>query len=218
MIAKNIISKSVFPLSITDSADEALSMLALYRLKELAVVEDTKLIGILSEDQAYEIEAEESIDKILKRGKVLSVNVSTHLFELISKMATNKLTMIPVVKEDQFFGIVTQEDVFNYYANSFSFKEVGSIIVFEVTRKEYSMVEISQIVESESAAILSSFLSDAADINRIVVTLKINKQDIHTIIASFERYGYEIKASFTEKEYIDSLKERYDLLMHYLNV
>ncbi len=218
MIAKNIISNSVFPLSVNDTADEALSMMSLYRLKELPVVENKKLIGILTENEAFELNPDDSIGPSLQNGNVISVTEGTHLIELISKMATHKLSMIPVLVENEYSGLITQDDMFNFYANSFSFKEIGSILVIEVSRKEYSMVEISQIIESERAAILSSFLSDASDISRIVVTLKINKLDIQTIISSCERYGYEIKASFTEEEYVDNLKERYDLLMHYLNV
>jgi len=219
MIAKEIISKNVFPIRITDSAEEALSLMTLYRLKELAVVENDKLIGILTEEEAYALNDEESINGIVNQGIVEHVVEETHLFELISKLADHNLTMLPVLsKEGKFLGVITQEDVFKYYANSFSFTEAGSIIVLDVVRKEYSMAEISQIVESENAAILSSFLSDAREITRIMVTLKINKQDIQAIVAGFERYGYEVKASFTEQEYIDNLKERYDLLMHYLNV
>ena len=72
--------------------------------------------------------------------------------------------------------------------------------------------------ESENAAILSTFLTSEENSNRVQVTLKINKQDIGSIIASFQRFDYDITATFSDYEYIDDLKERYDALMSYLNV
>ena len=70
----------------------------------------------------------------------------------------------------------------------------------------------------ENASILSSFLTRNPNSEEILVTLKLNVQDLQHIIATLERYDYTIKATFAETEYIDSLKERYDSLMHFLNV
>lgn len=219
MIAKEVISKTIYPLNPNDGMDDVLTMLAMNRLKELPVVKNGELMGLVSEETAYEMNEDQIISDILVEGPVLAVEPHTHIFEIISKMARHNLTMVPVADgEGKFLGLVTQEEVFKYYAQSFAFKEPGSIIVLDVTRRSYSLVEISQIVESDGAAILSCFLSDNPDIERVNVTLKINKQNIQSIIAAFERYSYEVLASYTEQEYIDNLKERYDLLMHYLNV
>jgi len=38
------------------------------------------------------------------------------------------------------------------------------------------------------------------------------------IIASLERFDYHIQGAFTENDYEDVLKDRYDSLMSYLNV
>ena len=104
------------------------------------------------------------------------------------------------------------------YAKSFSFSEPGSILVLGTSKPNYSLAEISRIVESENASILSTFLTSIENSNEVQVTLKINKRDINSIIATFQRYDYEITASFSEYEYIDDMKDRYDALMNYLNV
>ena len=68
--------------------------------------------------------------------------------------------------------------------------------------------------------ILSVFIIGPTDEdNRLKVILKIDHDDISKIIASFERYEYEINASYTERnDYDDLLKDRYDSLMRYLNI
>jgi acetoin utilization protein AcuB len=50
------------------------------------------------------------------------------------------------------------------------------------------------------------------------VTLKLNKQDISAIAASFLRYDYDIKATFNHHDDRDNSMDRYDSLMNYLNL
>ena len=66
--------------------------------------------------------------------------------------------------------------------------------------------------------IVTFVTSNPEDSSLVEVTLKINRQDIHNILSAFDRFGYEVKASFNEEEYLESLQERYDALMSYLNV
>jgi acetoin utilization protein AcuB len=90
--------------------------------------------------------------------------------------------------------------------------------VLEMLRQDYSLAQLARIVESENAVILSAHVQTFQESPRIEVTLKLNKQNITNILASFERFDFVIKATFNEVEYIDSLRERYDSFISYLNV
>ena len=103
-------------------------------------------------------------------------------------------------------------------ANTGSIKENGGILVLEVASVDYSMAQIGQIVESNDAKILSSYIMSSTDSTTIEVTLKINKVDLDRIIRTFERYDYVIKASFQKSSYNDDMQFRYDALMNYLNL
>ena len=52
----------------------------------------------------------------------------------------------------------------------------------------------------------------------INVTLKLNRQHLQNLIATFLRFDYQVKATFNEVDYLNSLKDRYDSLIAYLNV
>jgi acetoin utilization protein AcuB len=56
------------------------------------------------------------------------------------------------------------------------------------------------------------------DTSLIHVTLKLNSYSLQNIIATFERFDYVVKASFSERDLSEALKERYQSFMHYLNV
>ena len=87
----------------------------------------------------------------------------------------------------------------------------------EVNQLDYSMAQIGQIVESNDAKILSSTILSDPSSTKLDVTLKINQEDLTSIIRTFERYDYVVKASFQNGVGTEDLQWRYDVLMNYLN-
>jgi hypothetical protein len=115
-------------------------------------------------------------------------------------------------------GVITQEELMQFYAKSFSFTEPGSILLLEMERHNYSLAEISRIIEAEGIRILSTFLTKSPDSEVVYVTLKIGAGDAQRAKSTLERHNYFVKASFVEKAFVEDLNEHYDALMHYLNV
>jgi hypothetical protein len=95
-------------------------------------------------------------------------------------------------------------------------KEVGGILILEINNIDYSMAQIAQIVESNNARILSSYILTNSSSSKLEITLKINKLDLSSIIRTFERYDYVVKESFQKSMDNDDLQARFDSLMHYL--
>ena len=219
MIAAELISKLVTPLRTSDSGEEALTVMHVYHVKHLPIVNESQLLGTISEEDILTNNLDEPIGAYslsLTRGHV---NERDHLFEVMGKMAEFKLTAIPVVNDDgKYLGVITQEALIQFYAESFSFMEPGSIVVLTMGKRDYSLANISRIIEDENIAILSTFLTSDPGSEQVFVTLKISSQDAQRAIATLERHNYEIRASFAEETYFDDLKERYDALMHYLKV
>lgn len=219
MLAKDIISHDVLPLRTSDKGEDALSMMNLFLVKHLPIVSDTQFLGLISEDIILNHDIEEAIGSYALSLVRPFVRENDHLFEVMNRIAENNLTLIPVLnKEDNYTGLISLEDLLNFFARNFSFSEPGSILVLKTSKPQYSLSEIARIVESENASIITTFLTTEDHSNSVLITLKINKQDINSIIASFVRYDYEISATFSDYEYIDNLKERYDSLMNYLSI
>ena len=79
-------------------------------------------------------------------------------------MAEQKLSVIPIVDEyDNYQGLVTQGDLIQFYASSFSFMEPGSILIIETNRNDYSLAEIARIIESENAGMMFGYEEGGAD-------------------------------------------------------
>jgi len=98
-------------------------------------------------------------------------------------------------------------------------KTPGGVIVLELNVHDYSLAHIARIVEDNDAKIWSSHVTSITDSMKIDVTLKINRTDVTSIIQSFMRYDYTIKALYqSNNRNEDILRNHYEQLMMYLNV
>ena len=132
-------------------------------------------------------------------------------------MDEHKLSLLPMLANGKYIGSITYESIISSLASIVAIQESGGVIILEMMKKEYSMSEIAQIVESNGARILSAYITDVDDRDIIKLTLKLNIIDIAPIIQTFERYKYTVAASYNQSENKDNLIDRYDLLMRYLN-
>jgi acetoin utilization protein AcuB len=218
MMASAFIDPSIVPLKISDSVAVAIDFFKEFSVRQLPVVQDNICIGILSLD---EIEEELADIPVLDFINLSYSFASTydHIYEVMRAISEQSVTLFPIIDENNnYYGCITLASLFKNYVNCAAFSQPGSIVVLEMDKKNYSLAEIARIVESENKVILSSLLSSNAESDRLEITLKLNSAQIQNLLSTFERFGYNIKATFDEEDVKDTLKNRYESLMTYLNV
>ncbi|MCP4437921.1 MAG: CBS domain-containing protein [Aureispira sp.] len=221
MFAASLISYSVPPLKKNDSGEKALNWMNDFHVRHLPIVEDGRLLGILSEDEVLNF-IDPSLTIMESQPELIhkAVTDTQHLYDVMKLIVDANLTVIPVLnKEHHYVGLITLESLIKHLANTGSVTYPGGILILEMAPQDYSLAEISRIAESEGAQILSSFISSPFDRQDLMeLTLKLNKKDLKHVVATLERFGYIIKSSFYESDYLDSMRNRYDALMHFLKV
>ncbi len=220
MVARELISNNIPPLKTTDSGDKALNWMSDFHVTHLPIIEEGKLIGLVSEDDIFDLDQPELPIKAHNLGlRRPFIMANEHIYEVIKKVIQLNLSVIPVVEQElNYLGVITHESLLNYFAQSASMQQPGGILIIEVNSRDYSMSEIARLVESEGASILSSLVTSRTNANLVEITLKINRQELRAIINTFQRFNYNVKASFQENDYTQSLQDRYDSLMKYLEV
>jgi acetoin utilization protein AcuB len=219
MNARELISKTIEPLKTSMSGDEALDKMHDANVRHLPIVNNTQLLGLLAEDDILNYNTEDPVGSYSLSVMKPYSKENDHVFEVLHLMANYNLTIIPVIDNaNDYLGCISQEDLIQYFAKSFSFAEPGSILVLEMKERDYSLSEIARIFELENALILSSFITTDHEDHKIYITLKTNKQELRSIIMTLERYSYHVLATYTEEDFEDTMKERYDAFMAYLNV
>ena len=221
MIAAEMTTDLIPPLKVTDSGSKALSWMNEMHISHLPVVKADKYVGLISEDEILDMENPElSLEEVQMKLSRPLVNSDQHIYDVIRTATQSQLSVVPVVdSDDTYQGVITQEEMIKYFSLVSSLEEPGGIIVLEIAVKDYVMSEISRIVESNDARILSMHTSTHGDSAKMELTMKLNVTELKHIAATFERYNYTVKASFQEFDQIlEDLKHNYDALMKYLNI
>lgn len=220
MIGIELITEELPPLKHTDSGETALQWMDEFKVNHLSVLKGESFVGLVSEDDLLDqSDLSASLTELFVHLPRPYVNGSSHLYEVLNLASADHLTVVPVLdKEENYLGNISVAGLMQRIAATGSIKEAGGIIVLEMSDTDYSLAHISQIVESENAKVLSSFITSNPMSKKLELTLKINLLELGRIIKALERYDYHVKASFQRNSYHDDLKDHYDQLMNYLNI
>ena len=220
MIASQLIVDLLPPLKPSETFGKALLWMSEFKVGHLPVVDKNNFLGIVSE--------EDILDSSLFEVNFLSNTIQLdsvfiyeyqHIFEVMRKMSEFQLTVMPILnRNEEYVGCTTLSHLMTIASNTTSIKEPGGVIVLRVNSKDYSLAEISQIVESNNARILSSYITSSDDTSEIDVTIKLNKKELGAILQTFQRYDYKVIETYQKEDDLDDLKNRFDNLMNLLDL
>jgi len=191
-----------------------------FRIRHLPIVNEEQFLGLVSDsDLIGETDYQVSIGSLALSLVNPYVLEDQHIYDVIRLFSEQQLSIVPVLDaKKNYRGLVSINTLTEYFARLTAVSDPGAIIVLEISNKNNSLAHMAQIVESDNAQILSSYVRTFPDSTRMEVTLKVNKVDISAIVATFMRYEYEVKATFNHIDDNDNSKDRYDSLMNYLNL
>ncbi len=221
MLSKSLYNELVIPLKTSDTGDTALLMMEDLKVDHLPVVGCDKYLGVISEWDVLNLDnPSEPIGNQRLSFSRPYVLQSQHFYEVVRVAAAERLSLVPVLDDKGvYLGSITLSRIIDMMAEMASVKQPGSILVLEVSNQDYSLGEISRIVESNDAKVLSAYITSFTESTRLEVTIKVNRIDLSGIIQTFNRYNYMITASFSEESrWEELLTNRYESLMNYLNV
>jgi acetoin utilization protein AcuB len=220
MLARELISDLVTALRTSDSGTSALSWMEVFRVKHLPIVNHREFLGLISDADIYDLnDPDEPVGNHNLSLQKPYVKEGQHIYEVIELLSRMELTLVPVLNhEKQYLGVITQEDLTRKFAHLSAMQQPGGIIELEMNQYDYSLSEISQIVEGNNGRILSLYVASSDDNASLRVTLKINLTDLTSVLETLNRYNYTVVSSHMNSEDLDEFyQERFDVLLKYLN-
>jgi len=220
MVASELIANNIPPVHTSDSIQKVMERMVEFRVRHLPIVNEEQFLGLLSEsDLIEESDYQTPIGALSLSLFNPYVLEDQHVYDVIWLFHEQQLTLVPVLDaKKNYLGVISINMMTEYFAKLTSVSDPGAIIVLEIGNKNNSLAHMAQIVESDNAQILSSYVRTFPDSTKMEVTLKVNKVDISAIVATFMRYEYDVKATFNHTGDNDGSKDRYDSLMNYLNL
>jgi acetoin utilization protein AcuB len=220
MLAQELINSVLPQLKLSDTVSTALQLMSDFKITHLPVVSGEKYLGMISEDDLLDEENKKIPIEYFQNDFIdASVNSRKHFLNAVNISNHYQTNLIPVVNEtNELIGSIGGQDLLAALGNFSGANESGAVIVLEMERNRFSISEISRIVESDGSVILHLNITMKPDSSLLLVTLHLNKKEISTIIAAFERHEYIISYHAGEELFESEIDLNFRNLMNYLDI
>ena len=220
MLTIELINNNIPRLQLKDTVTKALRLLKDFRVTHLPVVSDDIYLGLVSEEDLLDAEETKMPIELMQETFVYAaVRDNEHFLTAVNCSNQFDTTVVPVVNEEkEFIGVITTTELLKTLGNFSGTNEIGGIIVLEMERSQFSISEISRIVESNDATIYHLNTTVDVDTGMFTVTLHVNKKEIAAIVATFERYEFDVIYYFGNENFENEIHSNYRHLMNYLDL
>lgn len=221
MLASELIDPMLPSLKPTDLVGQALDWMQEHRVGQLVLADQGEYRGVISEELLMDVANDgQPLSDVMRLFEQTFVYEEQHLYEIIGLILQHRMEVVAVLTEErEFSGTISSNELLKQFAQELGVQEAGAILILNMNERDYSLTEISRLVESNNVKIISSYFSSAAygmpDRSRL--TLKLNRRDITPVISTFERFGYRIEAAFANAPVESIDQERLDSLLRFLN-
>ncbi len=220
MLTVELVNNNIPRLNLQDTVAKALQLAADYKASHLPVVTGDQLLGLISEEDLLDAGNEKATLEHLQNHFVNAyVHENAHFLTAVNTSTQFDTNIVPVVTEEkELLGVITSNELLKALGNFAGVSEMGGIIVLEMERSQFAISEISRIVESNDATILHLNTIVQPETGMLTVTLHLNKKEIASVVATFERYEYEVIYFFGDENFENEIHSNYRHLMNYLDI
>lgn len=203
-----------------DSIGNALALSRQYNQQHLPVLDGNLYMGLVSLD-----DLEEAEDQHVEVGTLSSyfikpfVRSSDHFLQALKVRSKFFVNIIPVVNEEnEWEGGIVDEKLLDNLSKLTGVSDSGSIVVLGMPIHDYAPGEINRLVESNDAMIMHMNTLQDHHTGHLQVILRINKEEVSDLIATFQRHEYTVLYFYGDETYDNSLQQNLDHLFNYLNI
>lgn len=207
MLIKKRMSQPVITVQPDMPVQDCLKLMQRERIRRTPVVENGRLVGIVSDKDLLNASPSDAtslsiweINYLVSRIKVkdvmtkdvLTITEDMPIEEAARIMVDNKVGGLPVVKNGDVIGLITETDLFKLLLELMGAREPGVRVTAVVEDKPGELAAITQAVANAGGSFLAfgQFSGDASS-NRIV-TFKVRRLDETAISAVIEPVVKEI--------------------------
>lgn len=218
MTAKDLINYMIPPLKPDDPVAKAQEWMDEFKTNELPVAKEGHFLGLVDEDMTYDVMDAETISDLPLKGTACFVKHDKHYYDVLSTSYRQGFRLVAVLdKEEKYLGVVSIQDVVEAFAQTSSVNSPGAILVLSIKREDYSLSNISRMIEMNGVKILSTHLTPHLDeSSKVRLTLKLDTEEVFQIKTVLENNNIRVESIFNASELSYDEKERLDLLMKYL--
>lgn len=207
MSVKDFMTRKVVYISPDTTIAHAADLMREQDLHRLPVIENDKLVGLVTEGTIAEASPSKAtslsiyeMNYLLNKTKVkdvmikdvITVSAYASLEDATYLMYKNKVGILPVVDNDQLYGVITDRDIFVAFLQVSGYGEEGVRARFIVDNKAGELGKIIRLVSDKEYNIVST-VQIATKSGKVVIEVQIEgKVDLEEVRSLFEDAGIEV--------------------------
>ncbi len=189
MLVKERMSKPAITITPDTPLQDALRIMHEKKIRRLPVMEGKKLVGIVTErdllyaspSPATTLSIQEmhymlsrlKVKEIMK-SPVITIDENAPIEEAARLMADNKIGGLPVTRDGELVGIITESDLFKVFTEMMAAREEGIRITLLVPEKKGVLASITRAIASKGGNIVSMGQFWGEDLTTRTVTIKVS--------------------------------------------
>jgi acetoin utilization protein AcuB len=208
LLVKDSMSRQVVALPPQATAGEALALCRERRIRHMPVLEDGRLVGIVSDRDLRSATPAlgdparaEALGRILI-SEVMASEVMTALpddpiEEAANAMREKRIGCLPVVEDDNLVGIISSSDVMEALVYLMGAHEPGNRLEVVMPDRPGTLAGVAGIFGELGINIVSAVLgprrelSESAGLGRVAV-FRVDTMDLREAVEILERAGYDV--------------------------
>ncbi|MGT2763911.1 CBS domain-containing protein [Streptococcus intermedius] len=208
MAVKDFMTRKVIYISPDTTVAHAADIMRAQELHRLPVIENDQLVGLVTEGTIAEASPSKAtslsiyeMNYLLNKTKikdimirdVVTVSQFASLEDATYLMLKNKIGILPVVDNQQVYGVITDRDVFRAFLEISGYGEEGIRVRF-ITEDEVGVLEkIVHLIVEENLNISNAVNIPRKD-GKVVIEVQIDGDiDLPALKAKFEDKGIQVE-------------------------
>ena len=200
------------------SIEEVNLLFEAHSLSALPVCENNSFIGVLRKEAVDEEDKEATVADYQYALERFFVPLTATWDVVVEAFGRYHTDMLPVInKEEHFIGYYHLDEFVLQLTQTPFIQEAGYVLILQKDTLNYSLAEVSRIVEENGGKLLGLYLSNRTE-NNVLITLKITTNRLSEILQHLRRYGYGILTEKEDDHYRKELKDIADYFEKYLDL
>ena len=219
MLTHQLAIKGFPMLRLEDTASFVLQCMEDYEVQHLPIVKDDYFMGLVSKEWVLDMALDQTMAQRADEILPIAVNGKEHFTKALELFSKHELSLLPVLNDQkECMGVITQKILNENTTRFIGAAQNGAILVLSISPYQYSLAEMSRLVETNNAQILQLNSLFDETTGAMIITLRINQEEASAIIATFERYDYQVLHYFGKSPMHNDIESHYHHLMNYLDV
>ncbi len=192
MLVGERMSKPIITVSQDMPINDAINLMKKERIRRAPVVKDGKLVGIVSDKDLLNAspspvttlsiwEMNYMLSKItvseVMTKNVMTVDEDTPIEQAARIMADNKIGGLPVMRDGNVIGIITETDLFKLFIEMLGARELGVRVTVLIDEKPGMLAKLTKVIAEAGGDFMAFGMFSGENPTNRIVTFKVRNMD-----------------------------------------